>query len=148
MSPLLLIICATFLFIALSPGLLFSFPKRGTLIKRVLMHAAIFATLLYGIYVGTCNYVFTKSINEGFTADIGKIVKDGSNNTLTTSLNLNGTNIPLVIKLIEDGTFSITSDENIIIDVFKNPSNYFTKTSNSIALSSLSNTTQDSSMNT
>lgn len=133
-----IVLFSTLLFVALSPGILFSFPTRGTSIKRVLVHSVLFATLLYLVYIVSCSSGGGGVDREGFTANMSKIISNASGGSFDTSLNLNGTMLPISVKTNDDGSMSVTSDENIIIDILKNPSNYFVASNPSIALSSLS----------
>ena len=135
MHAVFVVVLAAILFVVLSPGIIFSFPSRGTLLKRVMVHSVIFASLLYLVYIVSCG---NNRREEGFTANMSKIISNASGGSFDTSLNLNGTMLPISISTNPDGSVSITSDENMIIDIINNPANYFVASTPSIALSSLS----------
>lgn len=118
------------LIILMISGVVFSTLKGITpkyLALMQLMNAFIVALLSF-MMLGLLTPVLHNE--EGFTATMGVARIDPSNSLIADiSFNLNGTIIPIhITKSKIDGTHSFTSDENIIIDIIKNPTHYFTAT--------------------
>lgn len=132
-NPNVIAIYVSLLIILIISGVVFTSFKRITPKYIAFMQSAntfIFALFIYLSFVilGYVSPVLHEE--EGFTAVMSMARIDPSNSLISDiSLNLNGTIIPIhFTKSIKDATYSITSDENVIIDIIKNPTHYFTET--------------------
>jgi hypothetical protein len=121
------IVCLSIIFFIITPGVIFTLPRKGTIVKIATIHTLIFAFMV--IVVHRIMPYYYRNNTEGFeipfTPNYNKKTQ-----AIDISMNFNGIPFPVSLSRDASNNSSITMDSAIILDLLANPKKYLEDPSN------------------
>jgi hypothetical protein len=116
MSRAHLLVVATVLFVALTPGILFTILRRGPRLHTAIAHGAVFALTMFAMIQSGAVEPFSTRIEAAPGAAPGSV---------KLSMKLNEKPVEMTLSSDASNSVVLTGDSALLADIVANPARYF-----------------------